>query len=131
MIYKEGDTVEKWEKEKEYFKQCIMMKKLHDDLEPGDEVLTYRDNLSKVIRRLTFIEFGPCQFQNSRSHNVCCRCCKGYLLFSGTNPHMCSGYTENGLSCILKVIKNRAIPLLKKEMFELWIHIMKKKLVKL
>lgn len=119
MIYKEGDYVEKWEKEKEYFKQCVMIEKLHDDLEPGDEILTYRDNHSKVIRRLTFIGFDPCQFQNMMSHNICCRYCKGYLQFNITHPRMCSGYTQDGLSCVLKIIKNRIIPLLKKEMFEL------------
>lgn len=117
MIYKKGDKYN-IKYQNDYFSQCLSMKELVKTLCANDEILTYRNNPGDVIRKCIFTGYSKCTF-TGRSNIESCISCKGYLILSKKGYKICPGYTENGKSCILKIIKNQFIMPLKKDMFEL------------
>ena len=113
--YKLGDKVEQ-ANDYYYFEQAISMKELLETLTIGDNIITYRNHSTRIIKKSKFKGYSACD-QMGKPNYDCCKICKGYLKV----PHsrICPGYTKSLQSSILKIEKVKYIKLLEDSMFKI------------
>lgn len=117
QTFKEGDYVSQINSEGDYYKQSVHMKKLMETICIDDEILTYRNNVKRVIRKFTFTGFSNCS-QIGYKNYECCKICKGYLNVKNSRK-ICPGRIISLNSSILKIIKNENIPFLDDKLFKI------------